>query len=234
MNGEGRSTVVTPHGSPGGAYKQWIVGTLSPSGSVTIDEGAATALGNGKSLLPAGVVAVAGEFAQGSCLAILNGDGHELGRGIARYASEEASRIIGLRGAEIVAKLGYSRGDELVHRDDLVLLWASMMTCWLWASRRGRRPRSWDRRRRNSGRRQSAPWRASCAHTPNISSKRMPGTCRRPPPISIGWCSTRAGCRPWRRRSNRSPGSPIRSGKRRRDGPGPTGLKSPAFGRRSA
>jgi glutamate 5-kinase len=120
--GEGRSTVVTPHGSPGGAYKQWIVGTLSPSGSVTVDEGAATALGNGKSLLPAGVVAVAGEFAQGSCLAILNGDGHELGRGIARYASEEASRIIGLRGAEIAAKLGYSRGDELVHRDDLVLL----------------------------------------------------------------------------------------------------------------
>jgi glutamate 5-kinase len=113
---------VTPHGSPGGAYKQWIVGTLSPSGSVTVDEGAATALGNGKSLLPAGVVAVAGEFAQGSCLAILNGDGHELGRGIARYASEEASRIIGLRGAEIAAKLGYSRGDELVHRDDLVLL----------------------------------------------------------------------------------------------------------------
>ena len=122
MTGEGRSTVVTPHGSPAGAYKQWIVGTLSPSGSVTIDEGAARALSNGKSLLPAGIVAVTGDFAQGSCLTILDLEGRELGRGIARYESGEASRIIGLKAAEIGAKLGYSRGDELVHRDDLVLL----------------------------------------------------------------------------------------------------------------
>jgi len=122
MNNENRSTIVVPHGSPAGAYKQWIVGTLSPSGSVTIDEGAARALGNGKSLLPAGVTAVAGNFAQGSCLAILNGEGRELGRGIARYASDEANRIVGLKAADIAMKLGYSRGDELVHRDDLVLL----------------------------------------------------------------------------------------------------------------
>jgi len=122
MKGEGRSTVVTPLGSPAGAYKQWIVGTLSPSGSVTIDEGAARALGNGKSLLSAGVVAVSGNFAHGSCLAIFDLDGRELGRGIARYASEEAGRIAGLKAAEIAMKLGYSRGDELVHRDDLVLL----------------------------------------------------------------------------------------------------------------
>lgn len=122
LDGDGRSTVVTPHGSPAGAYKQWIVGTLLPSGSVTIDEGAAKALGNGKSLLPAGVVAVTGEFAQGSCLAILNANGGELARGVARYASDEASRIIGLKASEIATTLGYSRGDELVHRDDLVLL----------------------------------------------------------------------------------------------------------------
>jgi len=122
MTGEGRSTVVTAHGSPAGAYKQWIVGTLSPLGSVTIDDGAAKALGNGKSLLPAGVVAVSGDFAQGSCLAIGDTDGREIGRGIARYSSEEANRIVGLRAAEIAAKLGYSRGDELIHRDDLVLL----------------------------------------------------------------------------------------------------------------
>jgi glutamate 5-kinase len=122
MDGKGRSTVVTPHGSPAGAYKQWIVGTLSPSGSLTVDEGAARALGTGKSLLPAGVTAVSGNFAQGSCLTIIDGEGRELGRGIARYASDEASRIVGLKAAEIAAKLGYSRGDELVHRDDLVLL----------------------------------------------------------------------------------------------------------------
>ena len=122
MTGEGRSTVVTPHGSPASAYKQWIVGTLSPSGGVTIDEGAAKALGNGKSLLPAGVVAVSGEFAQGACLAIFDMEGRELGRGISRYASNEAGRIVGIRAAEIAEKLGYSRGDELVHRDDLVLL----------------------------------------------------------------------------------------------------------------
>ena len=120
--GEARSTLVMRKGSPAKAYKQWIVGALSPAGSVTIDDGAAKALGGGKSLLPAGVVSVKGDFAHGACLSILGHDGRELGRGITRYASTEADRIIGAKASEIEARLGYSRGDELVHRDDLVLL----------------------------------------------------------------------------------------------------------------
>jgi glutamate 5-kinase len=114
--------VILPKGSPGSAYKQWIAGTLAPAGSVTIDEGAIRALGNGKSLLPAGVRAVAGSFDQGACLSIVSEEGRELGRGIARYASAEASQIAGMKADQIPSQLGYSRGDELIHRDDLVLL----------------------------------------------------------------------------------------------------------------
>lgn len=120
--GEARATIILPAESPGSSYKQWIAGTLVPAGMVIIDDGALRALRTGKSLLPAGVRSVSGVFEQGACLSIQTEDGRELGRGIARYASVEASRILGIRASEIEARLGYSRGDELIHRYDLVLL----------------------------------------------------------------------------------------------------------------
>ena len=119
--GKARATVVTASGSPDRAYKQWIAGSLAPAGSLSVDDGAARALLDGKSLLPSGVKQVEGEFERGACLCIIDEGGSELGRGICRYGSTEARAILGIRASEIPMRLGYSRGDELIHRDDLVL-----------------------------------------------------------------------------------------------------------------
>jgi glutamate 5-kinase len=104
------------------ARKRWIAGSLSPLGSVTVDAGAARALGAGRSLLPAGVRAVAGDFARGDAVRVLGPDGAEVARGLSAYTSEDARRIIGHRSEEIEAILGWRGRDELIHRDDLVLL----------------------------------------------------------------------------------------------------------------
>ena len=117
-----RATLVAPSGSPASAYKAWIRGSLSPGGSVHIDAGAARALAAGKSLLPAGVTQVDGRFDQGSCVRILDPAGTEIARGIAAYSAAEAQAIRGRPSADIATRLGYSRCDELIHRDDLVML----------------------------------------------------------------------------------------------------------------
>jgi len=122
LSGEGRATVIAASGSPASAYKQWIAGTLTPAGSVTIDAGAVKALASGRSLLPAGVRAVEGRFERGVCLRILNPEGREVARGISAYTSAEAEAILGCASAGIEARLGYSGPDELVHRDDMVLM----------------------------------------------------------------------------------------------------------------
>jgi glutamate 5-kinase len=103
------------------ARKRWIAGSLSPLGSVTVDAGAARALRSGRSLLPAGVRAVAGDFARGDAVRVLGPDGGEVARGLSAYNSEDARRIIGHRSEEIEAILGWRGRDELIHRDDLVL-----------------------------------------------------------------------------------------------------------------
>jgi len=117
-----RATFVDGHGSPASAYKQWISGTLQPAGSVTVDAGAAKALAGGKSLLPAGVTAVAGAFERGVCLSIRDLDGGELARGISAYNSDEARLIAGQPSSRIEVLLGYGGPDALIHRDDLVML----------------------------------------------------------------------------------------------------------------
>jgi glutamate 5-kinase len=117
-----RATLVAARGSPAGAYKQWIAGTLQPAGSVAVDAGAARALAGGKSLLAAGIVAVAGAFERGACLSVTDAEGRELARGIAAYTAEEARLIAGQSSARIEALLGYCGPDALIHRDDLVML----------------------------------------------------------------------------------------------------------------
>ena len=117
-----RATVVAAHGSPARAYKQWIAGALAPAGSLVVDEGAARALAAGKSLLPAGVVGVEGEFERGSCLAILDREGREIGRGICGYGAAEARAIMGCASDRFEALLGWRGPDALIHRDDLVML----------------------------------------------------------------------------------------------------------------
>jgi glutamate 5-kinase len=117
-----RATLVTAKGSPAGAYKQWIAGTLKPAGSLTVDAGAAKALAGGKSLLPAGVTAVEGSFERGVCLSVRGPDDAEFARGISAYNSDEARAIAGQASARIEALLGYGGPDALIHRDDLVML----------------------------------------------------------------------------------------------------------------
>lgn len=117
-----RATLFAAQGSPARAYKQWIAGTLETAGAVVIDAGAAEALGAGKSLLPAGIASVEGEFERGACLAVRTLAGAEIARGISAYNAEEARAIAGAPRKGIEARLGYTGPDELIHRDDLVML----------------------------------------------------------------------------------------------------------------
>jgi glutamate 5-kinase len=117
-----RATVIAASGSPASAYKQWIAGTLAPAGAVTIDAGAARALRGGRSLLPAGVRAVNGDFERGVCLRVLEENGSEIARGLTAYNAAEARAISGLTSDRIAERLGYGGPDEIIHRDDLVLM----------------------------------------------------------------------------------------------------------------
>jgi glutamate 5-kinase len=121
-SGEAIATVIDAAGSPARAYKQWIKGTLVPAGSVQVDAGAVRALAGGKSLLPAGVTSLEGTFERGVCLRILGPDGKEIARGISAYTSAETQAILGRPSGEIESRLGYTGPDELIHRDDLVLM----------------------------------------------------------------------------------------------------------------
>ena len=118
---ESARTLFHPTDTPIRARKRWIAGHVSPKGTLTIDAGAAKALAGGKSLLPAGVTAVGGDFGRGDLVIVLDSNGRQLARGLAAYDSGDAARIAGHKSAEIGALLGYSRGDALIHRDDLVL-----------------------------------------------------------------------------------------------------------------
>ena len=117
-----RCTWFVPTESPVAARKQWISGTLKPAGALVIDDGALRALEGGKSLLPAGVARLSGRFDRGDTVSVLAGDGREVARGIAAYSDADAAKIIGRRTAEIEGILGFRGRDELIHRDDLVLL----------------------------------------------------------------------------------------------------------------
>jgi glutamate 5-kinase len=117
-----RCTWFLPASTPLAARKQWIAGTLRPAGAVRIDAGALAALRAGKSLLPAGVVGTLGRFEPGDTISVLIAEGTEVARGIAAYSDADAARIMGRRSVEIEALLGYRGRDELIHRDDLVIL----------------------------------------------------------------------------------------------------------------
>ena len=117
-----RCTWFVPASTPVAARKQWIAGTLRPAGAVHIDAGALAALRAGKSLLPAGVSGTLGRFESGDTISVLTAGGAEVARGIAAYSDSDAARIMGRRSAEIEGLLGFRGRDELIHRDDLVIL----------------------------------------------------------------------------------------------------------------
>jgi glutamate 5-kinase len=105
---------------PQAARKRWIA-AMKPKGEVTVDAGAVAALEAGKSLLPAGVRAVAGRFGRGDPVAILSPAGTVLGKGLTRYTADEAAAIAGHRSGEIEAILGYPGRAALIHRDDMAI-----------------------------------------------------------------------------------------------------------------
>lgn len=115
-----RATVIEPSTTPAAAYKAWIAGSLAPGGALVVDAGAAQALRKGKSLLAAGLRGVAGGFDKGDAVVIRDEAGLEIGRGLTRYDSDDAGRILGLKSDAIEGVLGYTSG-PVVHVDDLAL-----------------------------------------------------------------------------------------------------------------
>ena len=99
-----------------------MAGLLKPAGTLHVDDGAAKALRGGKSLLPAGVTKVEGQFDRGDAVLVRDAAGAEVARGLSAYSSEDARRACGRRSQELEAILGYRGRDELIHRDDLVVL----------------------------------------------------------------------------------------------------------------
>ena len=120
--GETIGTLLYATESPLTARKQWLADHLQLAGSVVLDDGAANALKSGRSLLAIGVKHVDGDFERGAAVACRTTDGRELARGLINYSSSEARRIAGHATAEIEALLGYLDDEELIHRDNLVLL----------------------------------------------------------------------------------------------------------------
>ena len=108
--------------SPETARKQWLAGALRPAGSVRVDAGAARALKSGKSLLAAGVTAVAGRFDRGDAVDVIDLDGATIARGVSAYSSEDATKLIGRKSDEFEAILGFRGRPALIHVDDMVLV----------------------------------------------------------------------------------------------------------------
>ena len=103
--------------------KHWIAHTLRPTGSITLDEGAYRAVvEQGRSLLPKGITSVGGRFGAGDCVSCLDPTGTEIARGLVNYGSDDVAKICGRHTNEIQAILGYRLGDEVIHRDHLVIL----------------------------------------------------------------------------------------------------------------
>jgi glutamate 5-kinase len=116
-------TLFLPHGNSVPAWKRWLGFTARPKGRLLLDAGACTAVQEkGRSLLPIGVTEVHGTFNNGDVVALCNAEGVEFARGLTNYASAEASRIVGLRTEQISGVLGALPYEEIVHRDNLVVI----------------------------------------------------------------------------------------------------------------
>jgi glutamate 5-kinase len=117
----GRCTWFLTSANPVTARKRWIAGSLEPKGTLTIDAGAVAALRAGKSLLPAGVIRVDGQFARGDAVIVRGPNTHEIGRGLVAYDADDAERIRGCSSSDAAQILGIRGRTEIIHRDDLVV-----------------------------------------------------------------------------------------------------------------
>ena len=120
--GENEGTLFAPAARLRGR-KHWLAFTARPRGTLVLDGGASQALRKrGRSLLPAGIVSVTGAFEMGDPVSCVDATGRELARGLSGYSAREVERIRGLPTRRIAQVLGYSNGNEVIHRDDLVLV----------------------------------------------------------------------------------------------------------------
>jgi len=122
MQGDDVGTLLLPHGSPLPSRKHWIAYTLKPQGRIVVDAGACRALEQRHaSLLPAGIVSTTGSYKAGDAVLIVSESGKEVARGLARYGADAVNRLAGGQSRQIAERIGTHAGDEIVHRDDIVL-----------------------------------------------------------------------------------------------------------------
>ncbi|MCK4437140.1 glutamate 5-kinase [bacterium] len=123
LDGEELGTLFLPRREKIASRKRWIAFTLPQQGKIFIDQGAKEALKlKGKSLLPSGIVRVEGKFDGGDAVSIIDGNNREFARGLSNYSGEEADKIKGVKTKDIKSILGYKPYDEVIHRDNLVIL----------------------------------------------------------------------------------------------------------------
>jgi glutamate 5-kinase len=116
-------TLIVPAGVRLKSRKHWIAFALRPAGSLGVDRGATEALcSKGRSLLPSGVREVRGDFGGGDCVSLFDPDGVEFGRGLVNYPAADVLKVAGRRSTEIPDLLGYKVADEIIHRDNFVLM----------------------------------------------------------------------------------------------------------------
>jgi glutamate 5-kinase len=120
--GGGRHTLFRAEHTPLTARKRWIGGALTPKGRITVDGGAVQALRQGRSLLPAGVVAASGAFERGDLIAIEDEASQVIGHGLSAYSVDDTRAILGHKSSEIENLLGYRGRDEVIHADNLAML----------------------------------------------------------------------------------------------------------------
>nr|WP_320049829.1 glutamate 5-kinase [uncultured Desulfuromonas sp.] len=122
FDGEDVGTYFFPCTNRMAAKKHWIAFTKKPRGKLFVDEGAVNAIANnGRSLLPSGIKGVEGGFDRGDAVRLCDEQGNEFAKGVTNYALAELLQIMGKKTAEIEQVLGYKYGDEIIHRDNLVL-----------------------------------------------------------------------------------------------------------------
>jgi len=123
ISGKEIGTLILPKGEALSSRKGWIAFHLKPKGEVVVDEGAKKAIcQKGKSLLASGLIKVRGVFDRGDSVSCLGPRGKEFARGLVNYSVSELEKIKGLRSQQIEKTLGFKYSDEVIHRDDLVVL----------------------------------------------------------------------------------------------------------------
>jgi glutamate 5-kinase len=123
FEGRDMGTLFLPKAGKRDSRKHWIAYAACTSGRVVVDDGAREALLNkGKSLLPGGIVKIEGTFKIGDCVTCVDRSGSAIARGLVKYSSGDLDRIKGLKTSQIEPVLGHKDYDEVIHRDDLVII----------------------------------------------------------------------------------------------------------------